>query len=305
MKILKGMALGFAGFFLFISLPYLGLIIALKATLLNPDFVVKEIEKLDVTEIARDYIKKELPAEALTYSLAIDDTLTQEKPWINQQISISVYSVYDYLLDRTDSLTFKFNLEEVKENLSANIVNSIVKSPPPEYQSLSSQDKVKYLADLKPQIQAAIPSNYVLEVNQSLIGQQGMNSLNEVKNIIGSIHTAFWMLFVFVIIMILLIVVIQREVRGSTRVLGIIFLADGFLSGVTYFVLKMLIPVYLNSFELPERINSWINNFSQDLLFPWSIFSLVVLIIGLTCLVLSLIIRGNPVYSNKSLESNP
>jgi hypothetical protein len=299
MKILKGMALGFVGFFLFISLPFLGILISLNTTLLNPDFIVKEIYKLDITEIVRDYINTELPPEASAYSSAIDDTLTQEKPWINQQINLIVHHAYDYLLGNIDELKFNVDLEEVKVNVSNNIINSIQNNPPADFQKLSSQEKALYLSDLKKQIQDNVPSNYEININEELIGQDGVNALLQVKNILGILRISFWILIIMILVFIFLIILIQKEIRGSIRTLGVIFLIDGILCGISYFVLKILILLYLSAFNLPLNINSWITVFINDLFCPWGVYSLVIAVLGLAGLVVSFFIKGNPQYNAK------
>ena len=61
MKVLKGFALGLLGFILFLSLTALGLAIMLNSTVLNADFVVSEVNKVDISSLANDYINQVPP----------------------------------------------------------------------------------------------------------------------------------------------------------------------------------------------------------------------------------------------------
>ncbi len=58
MKVLKGMALGLVGFFLFVALIILGLAFTVNSTILNPQFVLNEVEKLDVTAVAQQIVNR-------------------------------------------------------------------------------------------------------------------------------------------------------------------------------------------------------------------------------------------------------
>lgn len=291
MNILKGIGLGFVAFFLCVSLSFLTLLVTLHFTLLNPDFAVKEVEKLDLTEIAREYLNSQTNTGSLSYSSAIDATITQEKPWINQQVRQIIFTTYDYLRGVSDQLRYTISLEEVKQDLANNLANAAVKSPPPEYQSLSPAEKEKYLLNLKNQYLEAIPSSYDLEINQDTIGPQGMNALNQIKELIGYFQFALWFIIGFLVIMILLIVLIQLKLRGITRLLGIVFLIEGALSVLAYFILKMVIPWLIPLNELPNQFNTWMPGLINDFLLPWGICSLAVLIIGGICLTASFLIK--------------
>jgi hypothetical protein len=291
MKFLKGMALGFVGFFLFVSLLVLGFLFTLNVTILNPDFIITEVGKLDITEVLRTYIKDELPDLDRNYVSALDSTLVQEKTWINQQTKQIVNTSYSYLSGDTDLLQFDISLGEVKQNLTNNLVSSILQSPPQEYQRLVPQDKEVYLLNLKQQIQDAIPSNYTLEINAGTIGADGMNVLQKAREVIGYFKTAFIFLICFVVLMILLIILIERRVRGIFRVLGIVLLIDGVLGILTYFILKLEIPALMQPAGMPAQIASWLPVVINDFLSPWGLFSLIVLLAGGICLTASFLIK--------------
>jgi hypothetical protein len=290
-KVLKGMALGFSGFFLFFSLQFLGFLITLNVSILNPDFVIREVEKLDATEVARTYLKDQLSNGDFLYASAIDTTLSQEKPWINQQIRQTIITSYDYLLGASDRLSYNFQLEEVKQSMSGNLARAVLNSPPPEYQKLSPQQKDQYILNLKKEIQEQIPSSYDLEINQTIVGADGMKLLQQIKEAIGYFKTVFLILIVFAVLMMLLIGLIQRKLSGISRVLGIIFLINGVLGGITYFILKLGIPHFVQLNELPTQVNSWLLVLINDCLAPVGMFSLIVLLTGVICLTASFMFK--------------
>lgn len=97
MNILKGMALGFVGLLLFILLPSLALATNINSTLLNPQFMVNEAKDLDINSIVREYIAEQLPPESERYLPALEETLVQIRPWIDEQVHDTIYGGYDYL----------------------------------------------------------------------------------------------------------------------------------------------------------------------------------------------------------------
>ena len=59
MKILKGLALGLLSFLLFLSLSLFGVLLMLNLTILNPDFVISELNRLDTSAIAEEFLSQQ------------------------------------------------------------------------------------------------------------------------------------------------------------------------------------------------------------------------------------------------------
>ncbi|MFC1593274.1 hypothetical protein ACFL4C_04605, partial [Candidatus Omnitrophota bacterium] len=84
----------------------------LNNTALNPDFVITEIDKLDVSslteEVFNEYVPKgELPEE---FSTALINTITRLEPIIKEKVSAITYPVYDYLLGKSESIDLALTL---------------------------------------------------------------------------------------------------------------------------------------------------------------------------------------------------
>ncbi len=60
MKLAKGLALSLLGFLLFLSLSTFGLVFTLNSTILNPDFVVQELDKLDVYSLTSEFLDEQM-----------------------------------------------------------------------------------------------------------------------------------------------------------------------------------------------------------------------------------------------------
>ncbi len=137
MKFLKGLALAILGLLLSLSLCAFGLVLTLNQTALNPDFAVSEIDKLDVSSLAEELISEEITQEQEFLVEVVNNTIAEQELWIKQQVSAGIYSFYDYIEGRSESLSLVISLEPVKESFRDNLWEAVSESPPPELAGLS------------------------------------------------------------------------------------------------------------------------------------------------------------------------
>lgn len=106
MKIIKGLVLGLLCFLLFLSLSTFGLAFMLNKTLLNPDFVTAEVDRLDVPSLVEEVLSEPTPSEEFAEELrvALLNTITELEPSVKEQVSIATHSIYDYLLGKEQGL---------------------------------------------------------------------------------------------------------------------------------------------------------------------------------------------------------
>jgi hypothetical protein len=121
MKVLKGFGVGILSFLLFLSLSVFGMAFMLNNTLLNPDFVAAEVDKIDVStltrELTEEQIGEQLPEEALFLKEAIYGVISDHEPWLKEQINTAIYSSYDFFLGKSETLNVAISLEPLKESL--------------------------------------------------------------------------------------------------------------------------------------------------------------------------------------------
>ena len=111
MNILKGVALSLFSFLLFLSLSIFGFAFMLNQTLLNPDFVTSELERLDVSAVAGELFIIESPTEETNIAEVINETIADLEPSIKEQLSVAIYSIYDYILGETEDLDMALTLK--------------------------------------------------------------------------------------------------------------------------------------------------------------------------------------------------
>jgi len=98
---LKVFGLTICSFLLFIVLIAFGITFTVNSTALNPNFIGKVLDRIDVSNLVSEAINEEMndgdefPEELKT---AIVDTITNIEPVIKQEIDNAVHEIYQYLL---------------------------------------------------------------------------------------------------------------------------------------------------------------------------------------------------------------
>jgi len=294
MKFLKGLALAVLGFLLFLSLSVFGLVLTLNQTILNPGFVASQVDKLDIPSLAEDILSEEIPPEAEEFMDEImtevaNDTVADLEPWIKQQVSASIYSFYDYLEGRSESLSLAISLEPVKESFRDNLWKAVSESPPPELAGLPPAEIEQALNEFWSEFSEQIPSTF--EFDEALLGPEVMAQLEQARQIVGYIHLTYNVLIGLILLLILGIVLINREVKGATRKIGITFLSCGIPWFVGIFIAKHFAGTQLTQLEMPVYLQTWMPQFLNDLLAPLVMFSIGLLIAGVALLVVSFVYK--------------
>ena len=129
MKALKVLGTLLLGFLLLLSLVFLGVFFTLQSTLLNPDFVVREANKIDIPAVARELIEQQVGGQpALEEELVIEAlyrVVEDQEPWLKQQLNYAIHTGYDFLLGKTDSLSISVPLRDLKQDFRDSLWETI------------------------------------------------------------------------------------------------------------------------------------------------------------------------------------
>lgn len=297
MKFLKGLALSLLSFLLFLSISIFGTTYMLNNTLLNPDFVIAELDKLDVTSLARDIfsepVAEQIPPEAEFASGVLDETIAELEPWIREQSRYVIYSSYDYFLGKSQSLNLVISLEPVKEKLRDNLWEAFQESPPPELAMLPpemvDQEMIEeYFDQFYQQFSEPIPSTF--EFTQDSLSPETLAQFEQVREAISYTQRGYNLLIGFILLLILGIILLNRQVKGATRQLGTTFATYGAFGYASIFATNyFFIPKLLAQFPVPPQLQAWLPGLVSDLLAPLEMFSLGLLIGGVVLLVVSFV----------------
>ena len=95
-------------------------------------------------------------------------------------------------------------------------------------------------------------------------------------------------------LLVLLIVLINRSVRGTTRTLGIDLLIYGALEFAGVYIARHYAPTGVSLPDIPASLNAWLSGLFTDLLAPLQMFSLGLLVGGAALLAVSFLYQPRP-----------
>jgi hypothetical protein len=305
MKFLKAFGLAVLGVLLFTSLSFFGLMFTINQTFLNPDFTVSQLRELDTTSLAKDIVRDQILSQATipiilpieTFLVgAVEETITDLKPWLNEQTREVTYSFYNYLEGKSQNLSVVIPLEPVKEQLKINISEAVTTSPPPGLTDLPPGTIERYLEPFY----ARIPPSF--EVNEAWLGPQNMAQIDQLRQIVSHFDTVYYALIGFIVLLILAIILINHQVRGSTRSLGITFLSCGIVSYGGFWLAKYAIGAQSALPQVPVYLQSWLPKLITDILAPLGLYSLVLAGVGVALLIVSFAYRRQAEYSSPKVS---
>lgn len=291
MKFLKGLALSILSFLLFLSLGVFGTVYMLNNTFLNPDFVASEVDKIPVSSLMREItegqVEGQLPSEMEFLKEAMYDAIAENEPWLKEQVNAGIYSFYDFLLGKTERLSMIISLEPLKEGLKDSLWPVFQQNLPSELIGLPPAQIEQYFDEYYQQFSAQIPSEITFDESQ--IPPEVMAPLLQARQYIGYIQTYYYPFIGFMVLLVILIILLHRNVKGATRSLGITFLIYGAIEYAGIWATGYFAPTYLPMVEIPSSLQMWLTGFVNDLLAPLQTFSIGLMAAGAALIIVSIV----------------
>jgi len=292
MGLAKRAAIAFLGFLLFLSLSVLGLAFTLNRTVLNPDFAISQLDRLDVPSLAGERLIEQIPEEMGFVAEYLDDMITDLEPWIREQERAAVYTGYDYLLGRSQSLSLVIDMEPMKQSLRDSLWQALSASPPPELQGIPPALAEQYFNEFYYEFSEQIPPT--IEIDESLLGPEVMGTLEQVRHYIGYLQIAYRVAIGATIAIIVGLVFLYRQVKGATRAIGIPCLICGISTYVSTVVIKYFVGRQIVPVGLPAQLQAWLPRFINDALAPMQMFGIGLMVAGTTLLIVSVVYKRQP-----------
>ena len=298
MSMAKRALIGFLSFLLFLSLSGFGLAFAANRTVLNPDFAVSQLDRLDVTALSKELLREQVPPEVAFIvspqfiEELLDDVVTDLEPWIREQAGVAVYAGYDYLLGRSEELLVVIDLEPAKAILRDSLWQSFAESPPLGLDILSPAGLESLFDEFYDDISRQMPAT--LEINEGMINTispEIMPLLEQARRYIGYLQIAYGVLIGATVALVAGIILLNRRVKGATLWLGIPCLICGIFAYVSTFVIKRLAGLWMAQLSLPVQLQDWLPQFLTDSLAPLEVYGIVLVAVGAALLVVSVVYR--------------
>ena len=294
------------------------LALTLRNTILTSDFVASLVDELDISSLAKEFLSEqvigEIPEELGYLEEYLDDVIVELEPTIKKELIAAADPILDYLLGESQSLNIVISLEPVMGSIKDTLREAFLESPPPELAALPPAALELIFDTFYPVFSEQIPPTF--EFNESLIGtempaqiaealagaEEGLEqvrggiaealavaeaALEQARQYIGYVQTGYKALIGFILLLILGIIFINRQVRGATCGLGVIFLTYGAVEYVGIFVAKYFAGAQLAQFPIPSQLQAWIPQLLNDFLAPLQMFSLGLLAAGVVLLIVS------------------
>ena len=291
MNFLKGLAVSLLSFLLFLSLGVFGTVYMLNSTFLNPDFVASEVDKIPVASLIREMTEEQiggqLPQEAEFLEEAIYGVISDQEPWLKEQINAGIYSFYDFLLGKTERLSMIISLEPLKESLRDSLWQAFMQSVPPQLSGLPQAQLEPYFNEYYQQLSEQIPSSF--EVDESLLPPEVMAQLMQARQYISYVQTVYYALIGLMVLLILGIILLRRNVKDATRGLGITFLIYGAIEYAGIWATNHFTPTYLPLADIPPSLQPWVMGLIGDFLAPLQTFSIGLMAAGAALIIVSIV----------------
>ncbi len=291
MNFLKSLLISLLTLVLFLSLTTFGTVFTLKNTLLDPDFVVRQVERLDVPALAEEVVRTqtggEVPPEAAALEDAIHRTIEEKAPWLKEQANSAVYAFYDFILGKTDRLSVLISLEPLKESMRENAWQTFQQDLPPEISGMPPEQVEQYFNQYYQQFASTIPDEF--EVNETLIPPEAMATMLQVKQYVSYVQTAYVGLIVLMLALVLAIIFLNRSVKEATRELGTTFLFAGVAQYAILWATSRYSPRLLPFADIPSSLHAWTTQLVNDLMAPLQTLSIGVVAAGAVLVIISFV----------------
>ncbi|GAH70835.1 unnamed protein product, partial [marine sediment metagenome] len=160
----------------------------------------------------------------------------------------------------------------------------------------------QYFDEYYRQFSAQIPSEFT--VDESQIPPEIMAQLMQARQYIGYAQTFYYPLIGFMVLLVILIILLHRNVKGATRGLGITFLIYGVIEYASIWAVGYFGPTYLPLVEIPSSLQMWLTGFINDLLAPLQTFGIGLMAAGAALIIVSIVYpRLRPVEDEQISES--
>ena len=294
MHIVRGIFSGILSFVLVVTLVTLGIVITVNLTILNPNFIISELDKLDIYSIIANQVREQIPAEEPYIAQVVDETIADLEPWLKEQTATVIYGGCAYLKGDQE-LNIVIPLEQVRTTIKDNVEQAILESPPPELAGVSQSQIQAFLSQIYAEIDNQIPQQ--IEINETSLGTEVATQLQQARQIVSYIEIGYKALIGLAALLILLIALIQWwHVKPIARYIGIPFTIVGITGLVSTIAARNLIPRAIQ-FEIPPEIMSRLPQLIADFTSPLQIYSVGFLIAGIGLIILSIKLKS-PGYAS-------
>jgi hypothetical protein len=280
------------------------LALILKDTYFNTSFVSSVLDNVDISSLVGVFLNQqfagEIPIKIANLDKYIAAAVNEAEPLIKERIVAATDPVFKYLLMESHTLDASISLADIKEILRRNLLQTFLESPPPELSKVPRSTRESYFNQFYQDFSEEVPSTFHLDgsIISADVPENFNSALTEVeeslelaRQYVGYFQLGFILLIVFMVLIILAIILIMRQVKSVTRLLGILLFVYGAIEYVGVWIARYLINGKISFPDLPTHLETWLLQLINNALHPLAILSLGLLICGIILIVVSFIYR--------------
>lgn len=285
----------------------------LGLTLLSSDLIVAVIDAMDAPQLASIFLGEfeeeitqefPLPEEAFPHLVdGFEELLTNLEPWIKEQVEYAAGPIADYLAGEVESFSVTISLEPLRDGLREMLLEVFLDFPTDELEGLPPEElEQTFDAFWAEFAEEMLPTPF--QIDETVIGGDAHVQiasftstaeavLSQVRKYVGYVRLAYILSIVVSALLIAGIVLIYRNVKGSTRTLGIVFLASGLVVLAVALIGKHVggEQMLRAMIAAPPQLQVWASQVLVDLLAPLQWLGIGFIAGGIALLAVSFVYR--------------
>lgn len=279
----------------------------LRSTFLGADFIGAVLDELDISSLVTALFVEELadelplPEEVVPHvSSAFEEAVAHQEPWIKEQLGDAALPIADYLVGERESFSVAIPVGPLMERLKRPMWEALRESLPPQLQGLPPDLLEQGFEQFYAEFEQGLPDT--MEIDETVIGKEarsqvaalvaeGEAGLVRARGYVDYFQTVYILLILFIVVLVAAIVLIHRGVKGSTRTLGIVFLAAGLVVLVGGLIGRDVVGTQIMqaAHDAPAQLQVWMPQLVADVLAPLQFLGIGFIVAGIGLIVVSIV----------------
>lgn len=292
MGFVKGLIVAVLSLLLFVSLVVSGVFFTVNSTLLNEDFVARQVERVDISqvteEIARPLISGQLPPEMAFLEDTIYEAVDKLEPQLAAAVTAAVCDAYAWLKGETDTLRISISLAPLLSSLEDDLYQEFQNRLPAPLSLLPPAQQRAVFDTYFQEFARELPQS--VEFTEADIPPEYSDEIVAARTVISWSQRVFYLLITFMVLLAALVAVTERDVRKTSRAVGITTLIYG---AIVYIGILTTKNAPLSGISaVPAEYHPLLSAVFNDAVRPLEMLSLGVLVAGVVLMIVSFVYKS-------------
>ena len=280
----------------------LDLALVLKDTVLDPDFAISIVNQVDLTLMAEELIRHMLSTAEFPYGLSmeahIDRLAGEREAWLKQRLTAIIPPLFDYNLGFSQQADITMPVQDLRQEIKEILKQDFLDTPPPQFAELSRAELEQKFEEIFYEFGSEIPVEFKIDTNHLLVDISQSTgdvkeALDNARSYTGVFTLVYGLLIGFILLLIGVIILLFRQVKGATFTLGIVFLFYGFINLILVSIARGIATSQITQRiqdaddQLPAAFGQWLTQLASGSLTPLFMMAIVLFIIGALLLAVS------------------